>query len=106
MYGVTVPERIALLRHVCGNPWTVHDGPFRKKTLGQPHCYINEILISDTVRDLATFLASGEGDCTTRFRLADALEERGHVEPLALHFRSEPTCPKGCWALDLILGRE
>jgi hypothetical protein len=38
------------------------------------------------------------------FVLRDALEESG-FEDLADHF-CEPGHPKGCWALDLILGKE
>ena len=37
------------------------------------------------------------------FALADALEETGHSQ-LAEHFR-EPEHPKGCWAMDLIMGK-
>jgi hypothetical protein len=41
-------------------------------------------------------------DCT--FALHDALLEAGCGE-LADHF-TEPRHPKGCWALDVILGKE
>ena len=41
-------------------------------------------------------------DC--RFALHDALEEQGQIR-LADHFRGG-THPKGCWALDLILGKK
>jgi hypothetical protein len=36
--------------------------------------------------------------------LVNALLEAGHHE-LAEHFRCEEWHPKGCWALDVILGR-
>jgi len=36
--------------------------------------------------------------------LVDALEEAGHQE-LAQHFRKEEWHPKGCWAIDAILGK-
>ena len=36
--------------------------------------------------------------------LADALEEAGHFE-LAEHFRQETWPPKGCWVVDMILGK-
>lgn len=36
--------------------------------------------------------------------LHDALLEAGHVG-LAEHFR-DPEHPKGCWAMDMILGKE
>lgn len=42
-------------------------------------------------------------DCA--FALADALEEASQSK-LAEHFRPEGWHPKGCWAVDLILGRE
>jgi hypothetical protein len=49
---------------------------------------------------LAEALYAGE-DCS--FALHDALLEAGHTE-LAEHFR-EKDHPKGCWALDTLLGR-
>jgi hypothetical protein len=52
------------------------------------------------VRQLAEALYAGE-DCT--FALHDALEEAGHGE-LAEHFLSADH-PRGCWALDALLGR-
>lgn len=42
-----------------------------------------------------------KADC--HYALADALMEAGHIE-LAEHFR-EPVHPKGCWAMDVILGK-
>jgi hypothetical protein len=54
------------------------------------------------VTDLAVSLSAGE-DCA--FALHDALLEGGHAE-LAQHFREEQWHPKGCWALDLILGKK
>jgi hypothetical protein len=53
------------------------------------------------VVQLAEALYAG-GDCA--FALHDALLEAGHAD-LAEHFQT-PTHPKGCWALDRILGRE
>jgi hypothetical protein len=49
---------------------------------------------------LAEALYAG-ADCG--FALHDALLEIGYTD-LAEHFR-EPCHPKGCWAVDLILGR-
>ena len=40
-----------------------------------------------------------------RVQTADALEEAGQLK-LAEHFRPEGWHPKGCWLVDLILGRE
>src|SRR5262249_9476656 len=54
-----------------------------------------------TVGQLAEALYSGD-DCA--FALHDALLETGHTE-LAEHF-AESEHPKGCWALDLILGKQ
>lgn len=39
------------------------------------------------------------------FALHDALLEAGHPD-LAEHFQKEAWHPKGCWVLDLILGKE
>jgi hypothetical protein len=52
------------------------------------------------VTQLAEALYAGE-DCA--FALHDALEEAGH-DALAEHFLT-PDHPRGCWALDQILGR-
>ena len=49
----------------------------------------------------AQALYDGTGD---RLILADALEESGHPE-LAQHFRAEEWHPKGCWVVDLVLGK-
>jgi hypothetical protein len=54
-----------------------------------------------TVLQLAESLYAGEDCC---FALHDALLEAGHAE-LAEHFQ-EKEHPKGCWALDLVLGKE
>jgi len=56
---------------------------------------------SAAVLQLAEALYAG-GDCT--FALHDALLEAGHPD-LAEHFRA-PAHPKGCWALDRIMGRQ
>jgi len=55
-----------------------------------------------TVVQLAEALYNGR-DC--RLPLSDALEEAGHPE-LAEHFRNEEHHPKGCSAMDLVLGKE
>jgi hypothetical protein len=56
--------------------------------------------LPSVVRELAAALYAGE-DCS--FALHDALEEAGHPE-LAEHFLNADH-PRGCWALDLILGK-
>jgi hypothetical protein len=80
-------ERLAqvkLLRHIVGNPFqAAPDASFGSSAV-----------------QLADAIYSGQ-DCS--FALHDALLEAGHAE-LAEHFR-EPYHPKGCWALDLILGK-
>ncbi|MBY0527960.1 MAG: hypothetical protein K2R98_31470 [Gemmataceae bacterium] len=75
----------SLVRHIVGNPFR----PF----VAPPSC-------PSPARLLAEAIYSGE-DCA--FALHDALLDAGHVE-LAEHFR-EKEHPKGCWALDLILGK-
>jgi hypothetical protein len=77
----------ALIRHIFGNPFTPYPPPPAWPAV---------------VVELATSLYAGE-DCAPM--LADAVEEAGHA-PLAEHFRSERGHPKGCWAIDLILGKK
>jgi hypothetical protein len=74
-----------LVRDIFGNP-------FRSSATPEA--------LSSTVAQLARAQYQGE-QCA--FALHDALLEGGHTE-LAEHFR-EPIHPKGCWALDLILGK-
>jgi hypothetical protein len=75
-----------LLRHVVGNPFCPYEKPFSW---------------SSTVVQLAEAVYRNN-DC--RLPLSDALEEQGHAE-LAEHFRKEEWHPKGCWVLDLVLGK-
>jgi hypothetical protein len=79
-------EQIRLLRHIVGNPWRPHFRP---------------PIWSAAVCSLALSLYQ-ESDC--HFALHDALLEAGQSE-LAQHF-TEPFHPKGCWAIDLILGKQ
>lgn len=74
-----------LLRDIFGNPF-------------RPPPMLAELPVA--VQSLAESLYAGT-DCS--FALRDALLEAGHVE-LADHFK-EKDHPRGCWALDLILGR-
>ena len=55
-----------------------------------------------TVVQLADALYNGQ-DCG--FALHDALLEAGHPD-LAEHFPQEQHHPKGCWGVDLLLGKE
>lgn len=75
-----------VIRHVFGNPFRHNPAP---------------VAWSGTARQLAHAFYNGE-DCG--FALQDALLEAGHPE-LADHFREEQLHPKGCWVLDLVLGR-
>jgi hypothetical protein len=77
----------ALLRHIIGNPFRPYPAP--------PSW-------PPTVVQLAESLYAGQ-DCA--FALHDALLEAGHAE-LAEHFREEKSHPKGCWVVDLILGKK
>jgi hypothetical protein len=94
------------LRHIAGNPWRpVHIDD------GHPdnwHVYPEEIEavfiegpLPRTIVALAESLYAGQ-NCA--FALADALREHGQVL-LADHFQHEPEHPRGCWALDVILGK-
>jgi hypothetical protein len=79
-------ELASLLREIVGNPF---------RPLEIVPCPL-------TVIELARSLYEGD-DCA--FALADALEEASQVK-LAEHFRPEGWHPRGCWAMDVILGRE
>jgi hypothetical protein len=74
-----------LLRELAGNPF---------RPVAAPED------LPAAVRPLAEAVYAGE-DCA--FALHDALEETGHAE-LAEHFLSADH-PRGCWALDALLGR-
>lgn len=74
-----------VFRHIAGNPFR----PF-PATGRWP----------ETVIQLAEAMEVGQ-DC--HFALHDALIEAGHAE-LAEHFK-EKEHPKGCWAVDLLLGK-
>ncbi|MBL8799826.1 MAG: hypothetical protein JNM56_38445 [Planctomycetia bacterium] len=75
-----------LLRHLVGNPFQPYPAP---------RCWPSLVV------DLARQLYAG---ADVRLILHDALLDAGHAE-LAEHFRAEEGHPKGCWALDRVLGR-
>jgi hypothetical protein len=79
-------NQAGLVRHIRGNPF--HRRP-------QPSSWSSPIV------KLAEAIYAGE-DCS--FALHDALLEAGHPE-LAEHFKDKDH-PKGCWVLDLLLGKE
>jgi len=76
----------AILNHIIGNPFRPHLIP--------DHWPSNVVQLADA-------LYGGE---KCGFALHDALLESGHPV-LADHFRQDKRHPKGCWALDLILGK-
>ncbi len=79
-------RQACLLRHIIGNPFRPQPRP----------------LCPSVVAHLGESVYAGE-PCT--FALHDALLDAGHAE-LAAHFRDPDAWhPKGCWALDLILGK-
>jgi hypothetical protein len=80
-------QQADLLRHLLRNPLSPN-----RSLSSRPFSVIQ----------LAESLYAGE-DCS--FALHDALLEAGHTE-LAQHFGEEQWHPKGCWALDLILGKK
>jgi hypothetical protein len=79
-------EQCRLVRHILGNPFRPYSVP--------NHWPANVIHLADA-------MYNGQ-DCG--FALHDALLEAGHHD-LAIHFRREYFHPKGCWALDVILGK-
>jgi hypothetical protein len=76
----------ALLRHLLGNPFRPYPVP-----PSWPSAVVK----------LAESMYAAE-DCS--FALRDALLEGGHPE-LAEHFQKEQWHPKGCWVVDMILGK-
>src|SRR5262249_19079308 len=86
LIGHAFDDLIQCIRHIVGNPFR----PYRA-----PPCW------PATVVKLAEALYAG-GDCS--FALRDSLLEAGHAE-LADHFK-EKDHPKGCWVVDLLLGKE
>lgn len=84
--------RNTMLREILGNPFLeTHYDP--KWT-------------TPTIHNLARGAYDAK-DYTTLPVLADALEELGCNQPrLLAHLRSEATHVRGCWALDLVLGKK
>lgn len=76
-----------LLSHIVGNPFRPFPAPPPLPT---------------AVVQLAAALEAGE---SVAFALRDALLEAGQTE-LAEHFAGEEPHPRGCWAVDLLLGKE
>lgn len=76
-----------LLRHIIGNPFRPFPAP---------------PALPAAVVQLAAALEAG---APVAFALRDALLEAGQTD-LAEHFAGEEPHPRGCWALDLLLGKE
>jgi len=76
-----------LLRHIIGNPFRPYHIP--------DHWPSTTVQLAQTLYNCQ--------DCS--FALHDALLEAGHPE-LAKHFQEEHLHPKGCWVMDLLLGKE
>jgi len=76
-----------LVRHIFGNPFRPYPAP--------PSW-------SAAVVNLAQAVYNG---ADAGFALHDALLESGHPD-LAAHFMEQGWHPKGCWAVDLIMGRQ
>ena len=74
-----------LVRHMFGNPF---------------HRFVKRKPFSSALRQLAERLYNGTASA---MELRQALHDAGH-DTLAQHFRRADH-PKGCWALDLILGK-
>jgi hypothetical protein len=85
MLGTECQAQADLVRHIFGNPFHPYTGP---------------VPTQPAVVECALRLYRGEGFAAD---LQEALAGAGHLE-LAEHF-SRPDHPKGCWALDLILGK-
>src|SRR5207248_6194618 len=90
--------QIALLCDVCGHPFrpaVVRVGPLTPDVLRLARAAYEDRL-----------LPSGSMDATRIAVLADALEESGCADAGLLgHLRSEGQHVRGCWAVDLLLGK-
>lgn len=80
-------DAVRLVRHFFGNPFREQSTPAAWPAV---------------VVELANALYDGQ-DCG--FAMHDLLYEVGQPE-LAEHFRQEEWHPKGCWVVDLVLGKE
>lgn len=85
-FAAELCSRAVMLRHIIGNPFRQHPTPSSWPS---------------AVVKLAEAMYAGE-ECS--FALHDALLEAGHPE-LAEHFQREQWHPKGCWVVDMILGK-
>ena len=87
-----------LVREVFGNP-------FSCETL-DPACRTSAVVSLAKQAYEARSLPSGELDRQRLAKLADMLEQSGCTEsPILDHLREPGLHVRGCWALDLVLGR-
>jgi hypothetical protein len=98
-------KRIEEIIALCEMVRDIFGNPFRPVRLGRAW-------LTPTVTNLAQSayeeraLPSGELDPTRLAVLADALEEAGCDQPgLLSHLRGPGPHVRGCWALDLLLGK-
>jgi hypothetical protein len=89
-------HQASLLRDIVGNPFR----PYCVRWSGGPIGSLSRVAYEERLPD-------GTIDPARLAVLADAVEEAGCPEPLLLdHLRSPGPHVRGCWALDLILGKE
>jgi hypothetical protein len=88
----------------CGLLRCVFGNPFEPIALGSGWLTPTVVSIAKAAYD-ERLLASGEMDPLRLVVLADALEEIGASGELLDHLRSPGPHVRGCWALDLILGK-
>lgn len=107
--------RADILRDVVGNPfrpWVREDAFTRGNPAAAPSVnVVRTTWLTPAALCLAQFAYNRRGedgtlDPLTLAALSDALEEAGCQGKLLAHLRSGGPHYRGCWALDLVLGRE
>jgi hypothetical protein len=88
----------ALLREIFPNP-------FRPVALGPAWTTSDIRTLAQAAYD-ERHLPSGHLDLTRLAVLADALEEAGATGDILTHLRSPGPHMRGCWPVDLLLGKE
>ena len=91
-------ERVVMLfRDVVGDP-------FRRVCLDPAWLTPTVVLVAQAAYD-ERILPVGELDAARLAVLADALEDAGCADAILSHLRSPGPHVRGCWALDLVLGK-
>lgn len=107
--GIPDAARAALLREIVGNPWRPIKKLHRLFGEGQPDHLpgnLDTCFMTETVRGIAG-RAYESRDWAALPILADALEDAGCTNAGILgHLRGPGPHCRGCWALDLLLGKE